>query len=59
MNQTKTVRATKVHANTSVAVNLDTEVSEAVSYARDYLTSLPRRVREVEVAAENLLSSAG
>lgn len=59
MTQTKTVRATKVRADAPVTVDLDGEAADAVSYARDYLIALPRLVREVEDAADDVLGSAG
>jgi hypothetical protein len=59
MTQTKTVRATKVRADATVTVDLDEEAADAMSYARDYLVALPRLVREVEAAADDVLGSAG
>jgi hypothetical protein len=40
-------------------MGLDNEVADALSYARQYIVALPRLVREVEEAADDLLGSAG
>lgn len=59
MPLTKSVRRAQVHVDTPVTVNLDKNVADAVSYARQYLVALPWLVREVEEAADDVLRSAG
>lgn len=59
MPHTKTVRRAQVHVDTPVTVSLGKEAADAVSYAREYLLSLPQLIKEVEEAAEDLLRSAG
>lgn len=59
MPPTKSVRRAQVHVDTPVTVNLDKNVADAVSYARQYILALPQMVREVEEAADDVLESAG
>lgn len=59
MPLTKSVRRAQVHVDTPVTVSLGKEAADAVSYARDYIVALPRLVREVEAAADDVLGSAG
>ena len=59
MHATKTVKAARVKAGTPVEVALDTECSDALDYARQYLVALPSLLEEVEEAAKDVLAYSG